>query len=288
MANIGDELRATASVYGGAQVREPTGGRQSLDEATKTDLNNDHFASTGEWRLQYLPLNVKGGVTGDSYLFPGAFYSTDQETVDYYWMVLFVPSMVIFLASAAYLVAGIAVAYSAPDRHGCLKVIENDYCASKRCGIRYLFILNAVFAIIFGVLALFFGSSLLTLGSSCSLPFFWCYEIAVWGLEIPYWGTAIFLRRRAAVILDGEFSSRTLGLEMSETNPLEVTSDAASVIQYQDTSITDLSRGRSYYLAVSRKMDSVLEYGSSSSRFPVPPIAQKQKSFNCRDDVMSG
>ena len=28
--------------------------------------------------------------------------------------------------------AGIAVAYSAPRRHICLKVVENNYCASKR------------------------------------------------------------------------------------------------------------------------------------------------------------
>lgn len=28
--------------------------------------------------------------------------------------------------------AGITVAYSAPTRHGCLKVVENNYCASKR------------------------------------------------------------------------------------------------------------------------------------------------------------
>ena len=55
-------------------------------------------------RLQPLPLNVKGG--GDSDLLPGAFYLTDQETVDYYWMVVFIPSMIIFLASVAYLVAG--------------------------------------------------------------------------------------------------------------------------------------------------------------------------------------
>jgi len=25
-----------------------------------------------------------------------------------------------------------AVAYSAPNRHGCLKVVENNYCASRR------------------------------------------------------------------------------------------------------------------------------------------------------------
>ncbi|KAJ9183487.1 hypothetical protein P3X46_007332 [Hevea brasiliensis] len=172
-------------------------------------------------RLQPLPINVKGG---DSDLFPGAFYLTDQETVDYYWMVVFVPSMIIFLASVTYLGAGITVAYSAPARHGCLKVVENNYCASKRGGARCLSILNIVFAVIFGLLALFLGSSLLTLGSSCSLPLFWCYEIATWGLVILYAGTAFFLRRKAAVILDeSDFSGQNLGLEMLEANTLEVT-----------------------------------------------------------------
>jgi len=28
--------------------------------------------------------------------------------------------------------AGMAVAYSAPTRHGCLKVVENNFCASRR------------------------------------------------------------------------------------------------------------------------------------------------------------
>jgi len=28
--------------------------------------------------------------------------------------------------------AGITVAYSAPTRHGCLKVVDNNYCASRR------------------------------------------------------------------------------------------------------------------------------------------------------------
>ncbi|KAB5514002.1 hypothetical protein DKX38_027908 [Salix brachista] len=173
-------------------------------------------------RLQPLPL--KNG--GDSDLFPGAFYLTDQETVDYYWMVVFVPSVIVFLASLAYLVAGMNVAYSAPARHGCLKVVENNYCASKRGGVRCLSILNGVFAIIFGLLALFLGSSLLTLGSSCSLPLFWCYEFATWGLVILYAGTAIFLRRKAALILDeSDSGSRNLGLEMLETNTLVVTPD---------------------------------------------------------------
>ncbi|KAK9274371.1 hypothetical protein L1049_019185 [Liquidambar formosana] len=172
-----------------------------------------------DWRLQPLPINGKG----DSDLFPGAFYLTDQETVDYYWMVVFIPSMIMFFASVVYLVA-VAVAYSAPTRHGCLKVVENNYCASKRGGVRCLSILNLVFAIIFGLLAVFLGSSLLTLGSSCSLPLFWCYEIASWGLVILYGGTAFFLRRKAAVILDeSDFAGRNLGLEMLEASPLAVT-----------------------------------------------------------------
>ncbi len=34
---------------------------------------------------------------------------------------------------------GISVAYSAPERHGCLRVVENDWCASKR-GLYWKFI----------------------------------------------------------------------------------------------------------------------------------------------------
>jgi len=60
--------------------------------------------------------------------------------------------------------------------------------------------------------------------SNCSKPLFWCYEIASWGLVVLYGGTAFFLRRKAATILDeGNLSGRNLGLEMLETNPLEVT-----------------------------------------------------------------
>ncbi|XP_010668084.2 uncharacterized protein LOC104885074 [Beta vulgaris subsp. vulgaris] len=178
-------------------------------------------------RLQPLPINASSGngaTSGDSDSFPGAFYLTDQETVDYYYMVLFLPSSILFLLSVVYLVAGVMVAYSAPQRHGCLKVVENNYCASRRGGVRCLAILNMVFAIIFGLLALFLGSSLLTLGSSCSLPLFWCYEVASWGLVILFGATAIFLRRKAAAILDeGNFSGRNLGLEMLEANPWELT-----------------------------------------------------------------
>ncbi|XP_042490678.1 uncharacterized protein LOC122070562 [Macadamia integrifolia] len=171
-------------------------------------------------RLQHLPINM----TGDPDLYVGPFYLTDQEAVDYYWMVVFIPSAILFFATVAYLVAGIIVAYSAPARHGCLLVVENNYCASKRGGVRCLSILNVVFAIVFGLLALFMGSSLLTLGSNCSLPLFWCYETASWGLVVLYGGTAFFLREKSAVILDeGDFAGRNLGLEMLEASPLDVT-----------------------------------------------------------------
>ncbi|KAF4403119.1 hypothetical protein G4B88_027890, partial [Cannabis sativa] len=171
----------------------------------------------GDRGIQPLPINVKGG---DSDPYPHAFYLTDQETVDYFWMVCFVPTMITFLLTVVYLISGIAVAYSSPMRHVCLKVVENSYCASKRGGVRCLSILNAIFAIVFGLLALFLGSSLLTLGNNCSKPLFWCYEFASWGLVILYGGTAFFLRRKAA---DNGDSSQNHGLEMFVANPFEVT-----------------------------------------------------------------
>eukprot|EP00262_Sarcandra_glabra_P012720 TRINITY_DN3338_c0_g2_i1.p1 TRINITY_DN3338_c0_g2~~TRINITY_DN3338_c0_g2_i1.p1 ORF type:complete len:290 (+),score=40.81 TRINITY_DN3338_c0_g2_i1:404-1273(+) len=171
-------------------------------------------------RIMAIPVNA----SRDSDLFPGAFYLTEEEAADYYWMVVFLPSVIVFFASIGYLFAGIAVAYSAPTRHGCLRVVENNYCASKRGGVRCLAILNTVFAVVFGLLALFLGSSLLTLGSDCSLPLFWFYEISTWGLVLLYGGTAFFLRRKAAVILDeASFSGRNLGLEMLEAPPQHVT-----------------------------------------------------------------
>jgi hypothetical protein len=36
----------------------------------------------------------------------GAFYMTTAEAADFYWMVVFVPSAVLFAVSASYLVAG--------------------------------------------------------------------------------------------------------------------------------------------------------------------------------------
>ncbi|XP_052627451.1 uncharacterized protein LOC111889620 [Lactuca sativa] len=57
------------------------------------------------------------------------FNFTDQQIVYYYWMIAFVPSAILFSTSAVYLVAGMSVAYTAPTRHGFLKVVENNYCA---------------------------------------------------------------------------------------------------------------------------------------------------------------
>ncbi|XP_043723567.1 uncharacterized protein LOC122670673 [Telopea speciosissima] len=171
-------------------------------------------------RLQHLPRNM----TGNSDMYVAPFDLTEQEMADYYWVVVFIPSTILFFVSVMYLVSGIIVAYSAPARHDCLMVVENNYCASKRGGVRCLSVLNVIFAIVFGLLALFLGSSLLTFGSSCSLPLFWCYETASWGLVVLYGGTAFFLRRKSTVILDeGNFSGRNLGLEMLEAAPLDVT-----------------------------------------------------------------
>uniref|UniRef100_A0A2P2IJ17 Uncharacterized protein n=1 Tax=Rhizophora mucronata TaxID=61149 RepID=A0A2P2IJ17_RHIMU len=76
-------------------------------------------------------------------------------------MVVFIPSLIIFLASFAYLVAGITVAYSAPARHGCLKLVDNNYCASKR-----------------GMLLLFLGLMQKVLINTCATENFHCIGYA--------------------------------------------------------------------------------------------------------------
>lgn len=60
----------------------------------------------GDKRLQPLQINLKHR---DSDMLPGAFYLTDAEIADYFWMVLFVPSTIIFSISAVYLFAGIHI-----------------------------------------------------------------------------------------------------------------------------------------------------------------------------------
>lgn len=59
-------------------------------------------------RIQALPLvNMSiDAADSDSYSYHGAFYLTDEEAADYYWMVVFLPSAVIFLISAVYLLPG--------------------------------------------------------------------------------------------------------------------------------------------------------------------------------------
>lgn len=150
-----------------------------------------------------------------------AYLLTEEEAVQYFWFGLFLPTNILIVVSIIYLLAGIAVAYSAPKRHGCLKIVENNYCTSKRGGVRCLAILNVVFAVIFAFCALLLGPTILTQESDCSSILFWCYEVMCWGLVILFGGAAFFLRRKAAVILDeGEhYGSLTVGLEMLEAPP---------------------------------------------------------------------
>lgn len=93
-------------------------------------------------RLQPLPINAKGS---DSDLFPGAFYLTDQETVDYYWMVVFIPSLIVFLASVAYLAAGKRIlldfCFDFVLAHVSLKSREGDECRNVDLVFHFRFLL---------------------------------------------------------------------------------------------------------------------------------------------------
>jgi len=55
-------------------------------------------------KIQSIEIGMKGHSYSD--LIPGAFYLTDQEIADYYWMVVFIPSLIIFVLSGVYLIAG--------------------------------------------------------------------------------------------------------------------------------------------------------------------------------------
>ncbi|KAI5058235.1 hypothetical protein GOP47_0026405 [Adiantum capillus-veneris] len=157
------------------------------------------------------------GITDDSM---HSYYFTEYEATQYFWLVAFIPTFVVFFVSAVYLFAGMAVAYSAPERHGCVKVVENNCCTSRKGGVRCLATINVSFAIAFALMALFLGSSILTLQTDCSVALFWCYEMICWGFVILYGGTFFCLRRKAAVIMDeGEFyGSRTMGMELLESS----------------------------------------------------------------------
>lgn len=58
-------------------------------------------------RIQALRLgNVTVDVAAAADSYHGAFYLTDEEAADYYWMVVFLPSAIVFLVSSAYLFSG--------------------------------------------------------------------------------------------------------------------------------------------------------------------------------------
>ncbi|KAJ8637558.1 hypothetical protein MRB53_011825 [Persea americana] len=184
------------------------------------DDGNRPFCHGRERRIEELEANAS------SYSEAWDFSMTEDEVVGIYWVVVFFPSAIVFSASAIYLLAGIAVAYSAPSRHGCLKVVENNYCASRRGGAHCLSILNTIFAVVFSLLSFFLGLIIQLLGSSCSLPLFWCYEVTSLGLVILYGGTAFFLRRKAPLVLaEANFSDQEFGLEMCEAPHEVVTPD---------------------------------------------------------------
>ena len=66
---------------------------------------------------------MKGGPNSD--LFPSAFYLTNQEIANYYWMIVFIPSMIVFMLSVVYLIAGKEVNFIA-KLFG--YVFLSDYC----------------------------------------------------------------------------------------------------------------------------------------------------------------
>ena len=58
-------------------------------------------------RIQALRLaNVSLDAAADSESYHGAFYLTDEEAADYYWMVVFLPSAIVFSVSTVYLSSG--------------------------------------------------------------------------------------------------------------------------------------------------------------------------------------
>jgi hypothetical protein len=149
---------------------------------------------------------------------PSSLKYTEEEAVDAFWLVAFLPSSFIFVFSIIYLFAGISVAYTAPNRHSCLRVVENDCCAARRGGVRCLSKLNLSFMITYVLLSIFMGIFILRLGTSCSIALFWCYEVACWGMIILLGATAWLLQRKAAVIMDaGEYyGHHERGVELLE------------------------------------------------------------------------
>ncbi|KAJ7516463.1 hypothetical protein O6H91_22G059000 [Diphasiastrum complanatum] len=93
-------------------------------------------------RLEPLPIDVKD-VMGDS---RASYLLTEEEAAEYFKIVVFLPTAIIFSVAVIYLVSGMAVVYTAPRRHIFLRAVENNCCASKRgkclrcavpCNIKY-------------------------------------------------------------------------------------------------------------------------------------------------------
>ncbi|KAL3699064.1 hypothetical protein R1sor_017086 [Riccia sorocarpa] len=171
-------------------------------------------------RLESLDVHPDPMLDGD---LRASYLITEEVAAQYFWLVVFLPTSVVFGVAVVYLFAGISVAYSAPERHSCLQVVENNCCASRRGGVQCLVIINLSFMIVFMLLAVILGSSILTLQTECSLALFWCYEVVCWGTSILLAGTAFFLRRKAAVIMDvGEwYGTHLRGVELLETSLAE-------------------------------------------------------------------
>lgn len=89
-------------------------------------------------------------------------------------------------------------------------------------GVRCLATLNTCFAVAFALMALFLGSSLVMFETDCAYVLLWCYEVVTWGLVFLLGGTAIFLRRKAAVVMDeGEhYGHHVTGVELLEAMPV--------------------------------------------------------------------
>lgn len=79
---------------------------------------------------------------------------------------------------------GISVAYSAPTRHGCLKVVENNYCASRRG--TFLSVND------FSTIVLFLASMFIRLWAFYGLKIYWNIFVSLDNLQVafavyPYW-----------------------------------------------------------------------------------------------------
>lgn len=136
------------SVHVKGRVREPPSGGEDMGHFIL--LWGDDMPFCRDKRLSPLPASslIEPARSRSAYML------TEEEAAVYFWVVVFVPTGILFSVAAIYLIAGIytyivhqdgvcvlcfmcrvtgiAVAYAAPRRHPLLKVVENSCCASKR------------------------------------------------------------------------------------------------------------------------------------------------------------